>query len=245
MYVHPANIGPQFWSRDNSYPGDTYVSHDFGVVDADDPTKAAFVSMNRNLDIHANYGIHDDYGAEWEKDHGQGRLFGSQQATGWQVDGLFAHEDMRHTVPSLLGLAAIHSLKTTKKVPDATSDLSNASKRVVDRLVEAKLLRDPLKGKRRDFEPNDTTSAEGGWLANAMQMGTYIGDVALPTSDSDHASNAVRSALRASTAAKNKKKAIANRPRPHTPPGWGTPGLFEAESYTVEKPKKPKGAKRA
>lgn len=237
-YMHASNIGPQFWSRNDTqadWDSDRIlVSHDIGVVDEHDPRKAAVVSMSRYVDRHDE----NDPEAEWEDNHGQGALFGSTPATRWSVEGLFAHEDMRHTVPALLGLSAIHSLKTSKKVPNVSPDLSLASKKVVDRLVDAKLVRDPLKGKRRDFEPNHVTDADGGHIADMQAIGEYRDDVAIAKSDSDHASNAVRNALGGAIAKKKAKKAKANRPRPVTPPGWATPGLFDAEPYKVNKPKK-------
>jgi hypothetical protein len=244
-HMHASNIGPQFWSRNDTqadWASDrSRVSHDIGVVDEHDPRKAAVVSMNRYVDRHDE----NDSTAEWEDNHGQGALFGSAPATRWTVEGLFAHEDMRHTVPALLGLSAIHSLKTSKKVPNVSPDLSNASKKVVDRLVDAKLVRDPLKGMRRNFEPNHVSDDDGGHFADMQAMGEYHDDVAMPKSDSDHGSRAVRNALGGAIAKKKAKKAIENRPRPHTPPDWRTPGLFPAEPYKVNKPKKPKGAKRA
>ena len=219
-----------------------YATQEFGVVDPSAfGSKAAVVSMNRTMDRHDTL----DPGETAGDSTGQRRLFLSQPATNWKVNGLFAHEDMRHTVPALLGLSAIHSLKTSKKVPDASPYLSVHSKRVVDRLVEAKLVRDPLKGMRSTFTPNDITSESGGDYAYEKFLGERPDDVAVPTSDSDHASNAVRNALGGSIAKKRAKKAKANRPRPHTPPDWRTPGLFDAEPYKVEKPKKPKKAKGA
>lgn len=241
-YMHATNIGPQFWSRDDKHSDwasdRSLVSHDIGVVDEHDPRKAAVVSMNRYMDHHDE----SDPDAEWEDNHGQGAMFGSSPATRWKVDGLFAHEDMRHTVPTLLGLSAIHSLKTSRKVPEADSNLSVSSKKVVDRLVEARLVRDPTRGQRKYWAPNRLTSADGGQVAYDQSMGDYPGDVAIPKSDSDHGSNAVRNALGGAIAKKRAKKAIENRPRPHTPPDWRTPGMFDAEPYKVDKPKKPKKA---
>lgn len=211
-----------------------YATQEFGVVDPHDVTKAAVVSMNRTMDRHDTL----DPGETAGDNTGQRHMFLSQPATNWKVDGLFAHEDMRHTVPALLGLAAIHSLKTSKKVPDASPYLSVHSKRVVDRLVDANLVRDPLKGMRSAFTPNDITSESGGDYAYEKFLGERPEDVAVPTSDSDHAADAVRNALGGAIAKKKAKKAKANRPRPVTPPGWATPGLFDAEPYKVRKPKK-------
>jgi hypothetical protein len=232
--VHEANIGAQFWSRTSAPTMPRVVSQEFGVVDPHDVTKAAVVSMNRTMDRHDTLAPGETAGDSTGRRH----MFLSQQATDWKVNGLFAHKDMRHTVPALLGLAAIHSLKTSKKVPDASPYLSVASKRVVDRLVDAKLVRDPLKGMRSTFTPNSITSEAGGEHAFIKFIGKLPEDVAVPTPDSDHAADAVRNALGGSIAKKRAKKAKANRPRPHTPPDWRTPGLFDAEPYKVEKPKK-------
>ena len=239
--MHEANIGAQFWSRNDGMSvnlrrqgpvqAPRVTSQDFGAVDRNDRTKAAVLSMHRTLDRHDTLAPGETAG----DNTGQGHLFLSQTATDWKVHGLFAHEDMKYTVPALLGLAAIHSLKTSRKVPTATAHLSVHSKRVVDRLVEAKLLRDPLKGMTGKFTPNGITDGAG--YAQRQNMGA-LGDVAIPTSDSDNASNSYRSAMGGVIAKKRAKKAIANRPRPVTPPGWATPGLFEAEPYKVRKPKK-------
>lgn len=223
--MHEANIGAQFWSRDDvnvSYDNVVSTNKMFGVVSqrrmAGYPVEAAIIEMSRDLESHNV--PHPD--VELEDRHRQGLLYDSVPATPWKVHGLFAHEDMGHHVPALLGLAATHSKRTTGSAPEATNDLSVHSKKVVDRLVKAKLLKNPVKNASK-WRSNQITRKQGGEIASAENMGRPQGkDTPVPVSDVVAASESYREAMRASRTPKaaKKKTVRAKTPDPRQASLW-------------------------
>ena len=214
--MHEANIGAQFWSRDEdnvTWNNAITSKKMFGAVDH--KRHAAIIEMARDIEAHNVY--HPD--VELENSHQQGLLFDSVPATPWEVHALFAHEDMGHHVPALLGLAAAHSQRTSGTVPAATDDLSVHSKKVVDHLVKAKLLKNPIK-KSRKWEPNPVTREDGGYYAGREGLGKQGRDRPVPTSDVVAASEGYRAAIRASRVPKAPKAPKVKTPDPRQAPLW-------------------------
>jgi hypothetical protein len=204
--MHEANIGAQFWARgeESEYNGYRNDDKTFGAVSqgptAGGPNVSAVIEMTRDLESH----VVQPHEQELEDNHQQGLLFHSQPATPWLVHGMYAHGDMTHHVPALLGLASTHSKATTGSVPEASPLLSVHSKRVVDRLVKAKLVKNPINNESL-WRPNAITRQQGGDFAESMRIGGVNGDTPVPVSDVVAASESYRAAIRASNAPKAPK----------------------------------------
>lgn len=117
----------------------------------EDPNNAdSILEMTRTKDSYENppeYDHGDTHG--YDRSTGQMHLFEvNRHASPWKVDYMAAttgeHNDARYTVPTLLGLAAQHSLNTTGRVPQADSSLSKHSKKIVDKLVSRGLVDNPF-----------------------------------------------------------------------------------------------------
>ena len=211
--MHEANIGAQFWARGEpgEYQGYRHAYRNIGAVSqgptAGGPTVSAVIEMTRDLESH----VVQPHEQALEDNHQQGLLFHSQPATPWLVHGMYAHGDMTHHVPALLGLAAAHSKATTGNVPEASSSLSVHSKKVVDRLVKAKLIKNPIKNEST-WRPNPITRQQGGEFADAEMMGGLNKDTPVPVSDVVAASESYRAAIRASNAPKAPKARRKKKP---------------------------------
>ena len=73
----------------------------------------------------------------------QGQLFHSTVGKPMTVTHLAVSQGYEHVLPTLLGLAAEHSLRTTGKLPEADPDLSRYSGRMVEHLAAKGLVTDP------------------------------------------------------------------------------------------------------
>jgi len=87
-----------------------------------------------------------------------------------EIDMAFATKSARHQVPTLLGMAAQHSLNRRGQVPRATNDLSEHSSKLVRKFSDLGVVKPP----RQDFPLNSITWDKGDtlnakWYAQEVQ----------------------------------------------------------------------------
>lgn len=189
--------GPQFKHLDADYQNATVFSY----RDPSRPGEAAFVSVshpNTRVDLRHDWdGDWNDH--HWTEPNGQMYLSEVHHYPA-VVDGLAATAGARHAVPTLLGLAANHSLRTRGKLPEPDADLSSDSAHLVSKLV-ARGVVDPPKT-NPSLEPQNDLGVKGtgqhvaerSWFRNNM----YVADMGdrVPDTEVHQASKFIRSALR-------------------------------------------------
>lgn len=176
--------GPQFVRRASRSHDGEMEYQSIGV-----PGVAA-VELSRTKDRH--------YKAPSDRvdETGQGVLVNSYPGKPWTVTNLAAHEEGRHHVPALLGLAAEFSLRTEGRFPAVSPDLSEHSERLVRKLADRGVVEMPHVSvnaitKSRD-DVNDLLTAAD------MKPSTRHpeNETAIPSRDVEHAARITRTLLR-------------------------------------------------
>jgi len=95
---------------------------------------------------------------KFEEKDGQGRLFAARR-TAPKLEVLFAHEDLRPHAMGLLGRAAVESHARYGQYPEASSDLSQHSEKIVSRMAEKGLIKYP---ENLDYPPDEDGKIDNG-----------------------------------------------------------------------------------
>lgn len=125
-----------------------------------DDAPAAYVSTVYRPD---EYDLHDP--RVWEGGHnyrhpdGQFSLFAASPEQ-HEIDEAYSTKDARHHIPTLLGMAAQHSLTNRGHLPRASADLSPQSTRLVQKAVGMGLIKNPGSGTR--VEPKNEINWDSG-----------------------------------------------------------------------------------
>jgi hypothetical protein len=105
-----------------------------------------YVAEVHQLPINKDYASGEfkvDLDASRDYDHdGQGLLLRSKKAE-HVVETLYTAPGARHHIPTLLGMAAMHSIRKTGQLPGASESLSTTSAPLVQKLVNKGLLKNP------------------------------------------------------------------------------------------------------
>ena len=175
----------QFWDRTQKAPGSLTENqrHYIGSADEHGDPRGA-LSMSRQMDTY-----HLNGQSLQPPEH----LFSVyQRATPWTVDTMAVAPGHESHVPGLLGLAAVHSLKTTGRLPEPSNDLSEHSERMVSHLVERGVIDPP----RMDVLHNDISKREAQRMVEDSPLWYYSPLRHVPRQESDHASRVTRALLR-------------------------------------------------
>lgn len=132
-----------------------------GGLHGRDTRPAAFLTMHRDPDSYQNYQGGPDvdhpvqrYYSERDQGHGQshlqGTLFRSDKAKPWIVDEMYSHPEATHAIPTLMGVAADHTLSRHGTLPQSSEDLSQHSTRVVHGLAKHGVIEAP-KNEQRNY----------------------------------------------------------------------------------------------
>lgn len=147
--------------------------------------------------------------------------------TPWSVGSMYVSPGHEHIVPTLLGLAMEHSMRTSpagtsRRMPEASRDLSKHSRRLVTKLVGYGVIDDPNAG---TYYPANSITRE--------QAQSALSQYTLP----DHAEKV--SSNDADRAGRHLRSIIARHRRENRPEHKNTP-LFNPEDVPVhKKPNKP------
>lgn len=188
--MHPDNVGTQFIERDMTMsPDKQWLDH----AAFEDGRAVGFVHSARAIDRHYVPT------APWARDEmfdddGQGRLFGSLPAEPWTVKELYVRPGHEHVVPTLLGLAALHSLRTSGAAPKPSNNLSVHSERMVRHLADRGLVQMPDRiARNRIDKPDADQQVDDNYFTTDD---TTWPQRTIPQEEVDQASRAVRAALR-------------------------------------------------
>ena len=130
------------------------VMDDHYVQESYDERPSGYLGMSRELDshwAHADADARDDYEVR-EDGHHQGVLMNSRKATPWKINEMYVSKEGTHIVPTLLGMAGEHSLRTTSRLPEASNDLSQHSSRMVHRLADKGVIEAPKNEHRNSID---------------------------------------------------------------------------------------------
>jgi len=132
---------------------------------------------------------------------GQGTMFTTTLRGGHSIDSLMATKSDTHLVPGVIGRAARHSLETYGRVPMASDNLSQHSARLVQKLVDRGILRNPTHLLPDDDPAEVLPSNNYNWedARSAVRTVSYIAQPAnvVPANEHLMGSQFVRNELRA------------------------------------------------
>lgn len=135
----------------------------------DGNNERAYVESSYTPDRHQQYPGGPD--AEYAHDEdGQGVLLHSTPSR-HTVERAFSTKGARHQVPTLLGMAGVTSMRKQRELPGASNNLSPHSAKLVQKLVDRGLIKNPTGGNTvrasnaGDFGTSDgSTEADVRWL---------------------------------------------------------------------------------
>ena len=203
--------GQQFKGMSQDFPGQaehTVMAYRPGAFGQ---KPAGYATMTRRKDQYT--------ASQTPEPDGQIPLFDVyKRATPWRVTNMAVRKGNEHLVGSLLGMSAEHSMKTTGALPEASSNLSKHSSRIVDRLSEKGIISSPASNQD---DLNDITKRNARGMVNdthayfkAAEKGKSLetgGESSLTDyspADVYRGSSITRSLLRASRPAKPKQAPV-------------------------------------
>lgn len=187
--------------------------------DHPDERPAAFLTVSRINDRHTLYRGGPDLDSvsqqdehEWTARHNpnhQPTLFSSERGKPWTVEEMYAHPEATHAIPTMMGVAAQHTLSHSGVLPQASEDLSKHSSRLVHGLSSLGVIDAPrhVNHNNIDFsdgERNARTNVK--WMQQERYRPSHDAEHdaepsrELPASEVERAGNMFRSVVRGAKA---------------------------------------------